>query len=81
MTCKIDLPDMGYTPDNLRAVLQELGWTQQACADRLGVHITTVQNWIAPLDRPRRTDMPIAKWQELVHILQKKICNTAETAV
>jgi transcriptional regulator with XRE-family HTH domain len=45
------------TPTQLRRALKQLGGTQQALADRLGVHVQTVKKWLAG---DRRIPEPVA---------------------
>jgi DNA-binding transcriptional regulator YiaG len=45
------------TPRQLRKALEELELTQQALADRLGVHVQTVKKWLAG---QRRISEPVA---------------------
>ena len=48
---------MPMTPTQLRQALKRLGSTQQAFADRLGVHVQTVKKWLAG---DRRIPEPVA---------------------
>jgi len=64
------LPEPGYTPANLRALLASAGLTQQAAADLLGVDGRTVRKWVADLDNASHRDMPLAQWQKLFAVTQ-----------
>jgi len=61
----ITLPEAGYTPANLRALLASAGLTQQAAADLLGVDGRTVRKWVTDLDNASHRDMPLTQWQKL----------------
>ena len=63
-------PEAGYTPANLRTLLQNAGLTQQAAADMLGVDGRTVRKWVADLDNASHRDMPLAQWQKLFALTQ-----------
>jgi len=60
------LPEPGYTPANLRALLKHAGLTQQAAADLLGVDGRTVRKWLADLDSSSHRDMPLTQWVRLM---------------
>lgn len=65
----IDNPELGYTPNNLKAVRQKHGLTQQAAADLLDVTISAIQRWESDLNLKSHTDMPIKKWFEFLQKL------------
>lgn len=51
------------TPKQLRQAIGRLGLTQQAMADRLGVHVQTVKKWLAGDRRiPEPVVLLIAVW-------------------
>lgn len=62
--------EFGYTPNNLKAVRQKYGLTQQAAADLLDVTISAMQRWEADIDLKSHTDMPLKKWVEFLSILE-----------
>lgn len=66
---KLEFPDVGYTPNNLRRLLEAANITQQECADLLKISLRTVNAWCAPLGVPTHSDMPISKWEELKKLL------------
>lgn len=67
----IDTPELGYTPNNLRAVRAKYGLTQQAAADLLDVTISALQRWESDINLKSHTDMPLKKWFELLQKLTK----------
>ena len=67
----IDTPELGYTPNNLKALRQKYGLTQQATADLLDVKISGFQRWEADINLKSHTDMPLKKWFELLQKLTK----------
>lgn len=67
----IDAPEFGYTPNNLKALRQKHGLTQQATADLLDVKISGFQRWEADINLKSHTDMPLKKWFELLQKLTK----------
>lgn len=67
----IDNVEFGYTPNNLKALRQKHGLTQQATADLLDVKISGFQRWEADINLKSHTDMPLKKWFELLQKLTK----------
>ncbi|HHK6066590.1 helix-turn-helix domain-containing protein [Neisseria sp. 27098_8_112] len=67
----IDNIEFGYTPNNLKALRQKHGLTQQATADLLDVKISGFQRWEADVNLKSHTDMPLKKWFELLQKLTK----------
>ena len=67
----MSLPEAGYTPANLRALLASAGLTQQAAADLIGVDGRTVRKWLADVDSDSHRDMPLHQWQKLLDALQQ----------
>lgn len=65
-------PDVGYTPDNLRHLLHELNLNQREAAEKLGVQTRAMQRWLASVDLPTHSDMPLKKWNELLGSLEQK---------
>jgi len=62
----IENAELGYTPNNLKAIRKKYGMTQQAAADLLEVNISALQRWEADIDLKSHADMPIKKWFELL---------------
>jgi transcriptional regulator with XRE-family HTH domain len=67
----VNLPEAGYTPANLRALLALAGLTQQAAADLIGVDGRTVRKWLADLDNASHRDMPLKTWRKLLDLSQQ----------
>lgn len=67
----IDNIEFGYTPNNLKALRQKHGLTQQETADLLNVKISGFQRWEADINLKSHTDMPLKKWFELLQKLTK----------
>lgn len=67
----MNLPEAGYTPANLRALLASAGLTQQAAADLIGVDGRTVRKWLSDVDSGSHRDMPLHKWRKLLDALQQ----------
>lgn len=65
----IDNPELGYTPNNLKAVRQKHGLTQQSAADLLNVNISALQRWEADINLKSHTDMPVKKWFDFLQKL------------
>ena len=61
-----DLPEAGYTPANLRALIQVAGITQAAAAALIDANERTMRKWLAPLGSPSHRDMPLQKWIALL---------------
>lgn len=67
----MNLPEAGYTPANLRALLASAGLTQQAAADLIGVDGRTVRKWLSDVDSGSHRDMPLKSWRKLLDALQQ----------
>lgn len=64
--------ELGYTPHNLRVLIERSGQTQKAVADALGVGLRTLQNWmIADLGNSQHRDMPLVQWQLFLKTVAK----------
>lgn len=59
-------PEIGYTPVNLTALLNNAGLNFGQAADLLGVSYRTFQNWTYGIDNKNHRDMPLQKWLELL---------------
>ncbi len=67
---EIPFKEVGYTPNNLRTLIDVLGLTQQQTADHLGVNLVTVQKWLADTDKTSHRDMPLSQWRALLDLVQ-----------
>lgn len=67
----IDNMELGYTPNNLKALRQMYRLTQQQVADITGVALATAQRWEANPKQKSYANMPHTKWLELLQILTK----------
>lgn len=61
--------EVGYTPANLRLVIEKLGVTQAAFAKMLGVSEKGLRNWLMPVGTKSRRDMSHEKWLEVMALL------------
>lgn len=62
----MNFPDIGYTPANLRFLLEAQGICRKEAAEMLGVSIRTVHYWCSPLTDPHHRDMPARAWASLI---------------
>ena len=67
----IAFPDIGYTPANLRCLLEAQGISRPEAAEMLGVSIRTIHYWCSPLTDPSHRDMPARAWASLIDFTQK----------
>lgn len=70
---RADFPEVGYTPANLRHLLDVAGYTQKQAADTLGTTLRSVQNWAAEEASPMHRAMPAAKWRALFRHAEKAL--------
>ena len=68
----IDRFELGYTPNNLKALRQKHGLTQQAVADITETALTTAQRWEASPELSSYANMPHKKWLLLLQYLERK---------
>ncbi len=66
----LNLPEAGYTPANLTALLSQAGLNFSQAADLLGVSYRTFQNWTYGIDNKNHRDMPLQKWLELLALTE-----------
>ena len=65
-------PEAGYTPANLRALIERRGLTQKQAAEACGVAERTFRQWlVADLDAPGHHDMPLKTWRKLLDLSQQ----------
>jgi len=63
-----NFPETGYTPANLRFLIESKGWTQKEAAQKLGVADVTLRQWLMAVDVKSHRDMPLPKWIELASL-------------
>ncbi len=68
----IDQFELGYTPNNLKALRQKHGLTQQAVADITETSLKTAQRWEASPNQSSFANMPHTKWLRLLQYLEHK---------
>lgn len=68
----IEKAEFGYTPNNLKALRQEYGLTQQAVADITETSLTTAQRWEASPALSSYANMPHSKWLMLLQYIERK---------
>ena len=69
----IDTPELGYTPNNLKALRQKYGLTQKQVAEITGLKTWhPVNRWEAAVDAAHHADMPHTKWLKLLEYLKNK---------
>lgn len=61
-----NFPEVGYTPANLRYLIESKKWTQLQVSEILGVDISTVRRWLMPIGAKSRRDMPHETWIQLL---------------
>ena len=67
-----EVPEIGYTPANLKALRKKFGLTQARVAEITETKtIYSVRRWEAPLDAKNRADMPLAKWLRLLKYIEE----------
>ena len=75
----IDTPELGYTPNNLKALRQKYGLTQKQVAEITGLKTWhPVNRWEAPIEAPYHADMPHTKWLKLLAELSSRQANNQE---
>lgn len=68
----IDDAEFGYTPNNLKALRQKHGLTQQRIADITGVTLATAQKWETSPSMSSYVNMPHTKWVILLDYIVRK---------
>lgn len=68
----IENAEFGYTPNNLKALRQKHGLTQQAVADITEATLKTAQRWEASPALSSYANMPHTKWLRLLQYLEQK---------
>ena len=68
----IENAELGYTPNNLKALRQRYGLTQQNVADITESKLKTAQKWEANPSMSSFANMPYTKWLKLLDYLKSK---------
>ncbi len=66
----IDLFELGYTPNNLKALRLKHGLTQQNVADITESTLKTAQKWETSPSMSSFANMPHTKWLKLLEYLE-----------
>lgn len=71
-TMIILLPELGYTPANLRALREQARLTRRQVADITNtVNYATIARWETDVCKKNHADMPQYKWQMLIDTICK----------
>ncbi len=66
------LPELGYTPANLRALREQARLTRRQVADITNtVNYATIARWETDVCKKNHADMPQYKWQMLIDTICK----------
>lgn len=68
----IDQFELGYTPNNLKALRRRYGLTQQNVADITESKLKSAQKWEANPSMSSFANMPHTKWMKLLDYLKSK---------
>lgn len=68
----IDNMELGYTPNNLKALRQMYRLTQQQVVDITGVDLATAQRWETNPNQKSYANMPHTKWRVLLDYIVRK---------
>ncbi|MDU4875990.1 MAG: XRE family transcriptional regulator [Neisseria subflava] len=68
----IDNMELGYTPNNLKALRREYGLTQQQVADITESTLKTAQKWETSPNMSSFANMPHTKWLKLLKHVENK---------
>ena len=73
-TMIILLPELGYTPANLRALREQARLTRRQVADITNtVNYETIARWETDVGKKNHADMPQYKWQMLMETICEDI--------
>lgn len=64
--------ELGYTPNNLKALRREYRLTQQNVADITESTLKTAQKWETSPSMSSYANMPHTKWLRLLQYLERK---------
>lgn len=68
----IEQMELGYTPNNLKALRKKYGLTQQNVADITGSTLKSAQKWEASPSMSSFANMPHTKWLKLLKYIENK---------
>lgn len=68
----IDNMELGYTPNNLKALCREYGLTQQQVADITESTLKTAQKWETSPNLKSYANMPHTKWLKLLEYVESE---------
>ena len=63
-----NFPEVGYTPANLRFLIESKGWTQKQFAEKMQVNLRTVVKWLADISVKNHRDMSFSYWLKALSI-------------
>ena len=69
----MEFPDIGYTPNNLRALIESTGLSQTAWAVQNGYPLNRVQRWLVSTDKTSHSDMPLIEWEKCLQNNRKEM--------
>lgn len=72
---QVIFPETGYTPANLRALLNQRRLTREDAARLLGVKVRAVHRWCADPGTPSHRDMSLQAFQTLLEIAMRDQTN------
>lgn len=68
----IDNMELGYTPNNLKALRREYGLTQQQVADITESTLKTAQKWETSPNLKSYANTPHTKWLKLLEYVESE---------
>lgn len=68
----IDNMELGYTPNNLKALRREYGLTQQQVADITESTLKTAKKWETSPNLKSYANMPHTKWLKLLEYVESE---------
>lgn len=68
----IDNMELGYTPNNLKALRREYGLTQQQVADITESTLKIAQKWETSPNLKSYANMPHTKWLKLLEYVESE---------
>lgn len=62
----MDKYELGYTPNNLKQIIEDCGLSQPAFAKEYGLPLSSLRKWLLSVDANHHRDMPLKRWLELI---------------